>query len=81
MFGEDYTHKKLEQQLPALRLTPDEWHLRLFGNDVENAEHDDRHIMIESLIWTIAERALVLGLDVILDFGFWARVEREDYRS
>jgi len=35
--------KKLEQELPALRLTPDEWHLRLFGNDVENTEHNDRH--------------------------------------
>jgi predicted kinase len=73
--------KKMEQELPALRLTPDEWHLRLFGNDVENTEHNDRHYMIESLLWTIAERALVLGLDVILDFGFWAKVEREDYRS
>jgi predicted kinase len=73
--------KKMEQELPVLRLTPEEWHLRLFGNDVENTEHNDRHYMIESLLWTIAERALVLGLDVILDFGFWAKVEREDYRS
>jgi len=26
-------------------------------------------------------RALSLGTNVILDFGFWAKEEREDYRS
>ena len=29
----------------------------------------------------MASRALELGNDVVLDFGFWAREEREDYRS
>ncbi len=28
-----------------------------------------------------ASRALELGTNVILDFGFWALEEREDYRS
>ncbi len=37
--------------------------------------------MIEDMLWNIAARALVLGINVILDFGFWARVEREDYRA
>jgi len=29
----------------------------------------------------MASRTLELGTNVILDFGFWAREEREDYRS
>jgi predicted kinase len=33
------------------------------------------------MLWELASRALVLGTNVILDFGFWAREEREDYRS
>jgi hypothetical protein len=33
------------------------------------------------MLWNIASRALELGTNVILDFGFWAREEREDYRS
>ena len=33
------------------------------------------------MLWNIAKRALELGTNVILDFGFWAREEREDYRS
>jgi predicted kinase len=79
--GKTTLAKQLEQQLPALRLTTDEWHTRLFGNDAENPEHDNRHGIIESMLWNVAARALVLGINVILDFGFWARVEREDYRA
>jgi hypothetical protein len=32
------------------------------------------------MLWNIASRALALGTNVILDFGFWARDEREDFR-
>jgi predicted kinase len=71
----------LEREHSAIRLTVDEWHLRLFGQDAEDPEHDARHSLIESLLWELASRALALGTNVILDFGFWAREEREDYRS
>lgn len=71
----------LERECSAIRLTPDEWHLRLFGQDAEDLEHNDRHSLIEALLWGVASRALALGTNVILDFGFWAREEREDYRS
>ena len=52
-----------------------------FGQDAEEPEHDARHSLIEALLWELASRALMLGMNVILDFGFWAREEREDYRS
>jgi predicted kinase len=71
----------LEREHSALRLTLDEWHLRLFGQDAEDPEHNARHSLIESLLWDVASRALVLRTNVILDFGFWAREEREDFRS
>jgi predicted kinase len=32
------------------------------------------------MLCKIASRVLELGTNVILDFGFWAREEREDYR-
>ena len=73
--------QKLEYEQSALRLTTDEWHIHLFGQDAEMSEHDARHILIETMLWQIASRALELGTNVILDFGFWAREEREDYRS
>ncbi len=79
--GKTTLAQKLEHKLPALRLTPDEWQIRLFGQDAEEPEHDARHSLIEAMLWNIARRALELGTNVILDFGFWAREEREDYRS
>lgn len=77
--------KRLELELSALRLTPDEWHARLFGQDFgldfEDPEHDARHELIEAIMWSVAARVLQLGTSVILDFGFWGRSEREDYRT
>lgn len=78
--GKTTLAKKLENENSALRLTADEWHVCLFGQDAEAPEHDERHGLIEAMLWKLASRALVLGIDVILDFGFWAREEREDYR-
>lgn len=79
--GKTTLAKALEKSLPALRLTPDEWQLRLFGQDATHPEHDRRHTIIEDLLWQVAARALELGTNVILDYGFWAREEREDYRA
>ena len=79
--GKTTLAQKLESEKAALRLTPDEWQVCLFGQDAEEPEHDARHELIEvMLFWNIASRALVLGTNVILDFGFWAREEREDFR-
>jgi len=79
--GKTTLAQKLEHEQSALRLTVDEWHIRLFGQDAEEPEHDARHTLIEMMFWKVASRALELGTNVILDFGFWAREEREDYRS
>lgn len=79
--GKTTLAQKLEREQSALRLTTDEWHIRLFGQDAEEPEHDSRHELIEAMLWIIASRALELGTNVILDFGFWAREEREDFRA
>ena len=79
--GKTTLARKLEIEYSALRLTPDEWQLRLFGQDAEEPEHDVRHALIEKMLWEQAARLLVLNTNVILDFGFWAREEREDFRS
>ncbi len=78
--GKTTLAQKLEHERSALRLTPDEWQVGLFGQDAKEPEHDTRHSFIEAMLWNIASRALELGTNVILDFGFWAREEREDYR-
>lgn len=86
--GKTTLARKLEKRYSALRLTPDEWHIRLFGHDFaddmtkeDEARHDARHGVVESLMWEVAASVLVLGVDVILDFGFWGRNERDEFRS
>ena len=79
--GKTTLARRLEVERSALRLTPDEWQLRLFGQDAEEPEHNARHGCFEALLWDLASRALELGMNVILDFGFWAREEREDFRA
>jgi hypothetical protein len=71
---------QLERKYSALRFTPDEWHVRLYGQDAAAEEHDARHELIEAIQWDVATRALILSVDVILDFGCWVRVQRDEYR-
>ena len=79
--GKTTLARKLEVERSALRLTPDEWQIPLFGQDAHQPEHNARHDLIEALLWELAARALKIGVNVILDFGFWAREEREDFRQ
>lgn len=60
----------MEEESGALRLTPDEWQLRLFGQDTTHPDHDRRHSTIEDIMWDVAANALQSGVDVNLDFLF-----------
>ena len=71
---------ELEHKYKALRLTPDEWQYFLFGHDIADPEHDERHTKVEELMWKIAVKVLKSGVDVILDFGFWTKSERDEFR-
>ena len=77
--GKTTLARQLEQKYSALRLTTDEWHIRLFGQDATEKDHNPRHEIIEGIIWEVATRVLTLGVDVILDFGFWGRSERDEF--
>jgi predicted kinase len=79
--GKTTLARRLEIELGALRFTPDEWHRFLFGQDAAHPEHDERHGKIEVLQWGVAAAALARGLDVVLDFGLWAKVERDEFRQ
>jgi predicted kinase len=78
--GKTTLARQLEQKYSALRFNLDEWHVRLYGQDAEEEEHDARHELIEAIQWEVASRALMLGVDVILDFGCWVRIQRDEYR-
>lgn len=76
--GKTTVAKRLEAERSALRLTPDEWMGPLFGA----GEHEGRRWVLEyELMWSVAARALTLGVDAILDYGCWSEDERELFRK
>lgn len=79
--GKTTLSKELEADIPALRLCPDEWILDIFGPEIDRATFDAVRDSIENVLWKLAARVLTLGQDVILEYGFWALEEREDYRA
>ena len=79
--GKTTLAKQLEGERAALRLTPDEWIVRLFGASLTPPTLDWCRDPVEAVQWTVAARALALGINVILDFGFWSRAEREEFRA
>src|SRR5438105_13613634 len=69
--------RRLERDLSALRLAPDEWMARIVGDGYDDA----KRAAVEAVQWEIAARALTLGVDVILENGFWTRADRDDFRA
>ncbi len=58
-------------------MCPDEWIAALgFGGYDEEARR-----RIEALQWTLAQELLEAGKNVILEFGFWSRMERDQMRE
>jgi predicted kinase len=71
------THAKhLELTAPALRLTPDEWQIALFGDQ----NPPDKRDLVEGKLIQLGMRAAELGTNVVFDFGFWGKDERSALR-
>lgn len=71
--------RKLERELPAMRFSTDEWVTRIFGHDHMDPEKMWKPVsQIVDLCWT---RCVELGLDVVLDDGFWGRKSRDQTRE
>jgi ABC-type cobalamin/Fe3+-siderophores transport system ATPase subunit len=75
--GKTTRAKEIEEEHRALRLTPDEWMIPLFNDNDANGK---RNVLEGRFIW-LALRALRNDIDVVLDFGVWAKVERTALRA
>jgi predicted kinase len=75
--GKSTRARRIEEERRALRLTPDEWMIPLFNH---NDADGKRNVLEGRFIW-LALRALDRGVDVVLDFGVWSKVERTALRA
>ncbi len=72
---------KLEYENNAVRFSIDEWMLNFYGETMSREEFDERFERCEHMIWKTANRLTQLGGSVILDFGFWKRERRRNYKT
>jgi predicted kinase len=74
--GKTTRAKQLEVDEHALRLTPDEWQIAIFAGQ----NPLDKRDIVEGELVRIGMRVAQLGVNVVLDFGFWAKDERSALR-
>ncbi|MFN8434160.1 MAG: AAA family ATPase [Anaerolineales bacterium] len=79
--GKTTLAKQLEASEHALRLCPDEWIQPILSDPNDRQEMDRLRAHIETIQWELAKRSLVLGIPVILEFGFWSKQERAYFRN
>src|SRR5580700_1515384 len=74
--GKTTLARRIEIERQALRFTPDEWMIPLFGRSMAEAKRN----VLEGRCIATALRALRLGCNVVLDFGVWSKDERTSLR-
>jgi predicted kinase len=74
--GKSTLARELALQIPAVRLDKDAWTTEL-GADVWD---DEFRIRLERQLWALAQELLAQGQSVILEWGHWARAERDEKR-
>ena len=75
--GKTTRAKQLATSRPAVRFTKDEWLWALGTTPWDRP----MNIKVEEHLWRLAQETLPTGLSVVIDFGLWARSERDEMRS
>jgi predicted kinase len=75
--GKTTLARELADTYGAVRLSADEWKLALGIDPFDDAAR----VRLEAHLLALTRRLLVLGTSVILEWGFWARSERDELRE
>jgi predicted kinase len=75
--GKTLLARELADAYGAVRLNPDEWESALGVDPFD----EGFQAKLEARFWELAQRLLVLGTSVVLEWGFWARSERDEKRE
>lgn len=75
--GKTTLAKRLEESLHAIRFAPDEW-MEALAIDIYD---EDSRARIEALQWKLSQELLRLDQTVIIEWGTWAKSERDTLRE
>ncbi len=73
--------KRLESEVNAIRFTADQWVVHFYGVNPDVKDFSICDDTVKTMIWSLAEKLLKKNVSVILDYGFWSRKDRDEYRS
>ncbi len=73
--------KKLTEEVNGVRFNPDEWMVRLYGEDPPADQFAERLERVFALLDDQWVRVVRCGVDVVLDYGFWSRASRDTARQ
>lgn len=68
---------RLAREHRAVRLSPDEWMIPLFGE----SDPDGKRDVMEGRLLSVGFQALKAGTSVVVDFGLWGRGERASLQA
>ncbi len=77
--GKTTIAKRLELELPAVRLNNDDWMVPLFGRGPHKDKHNDYWLRIHLIHWKLARDIIRAGTDVIMDYGCWSKSGRKEW--
>ena len=75
--GKTTTARRIAEETGGVRFCPDEWMTTLAIDLFDEAAR----ARVEALQWELSQQLLVLGQTVIIEWGVWARAERDAVRE
>lgn len=78
--GKSYYARQLAASDPAVILSCDDLMLTLFGGDA-GTQHDMLASRAQRYLLNLSLAILASGCDVILDWGFWTKAQRDETRA
>jgi predicted kinase len=79
--GKTTLARRLEVEQAAIRFTHDEWMRSLYGDDPPETRFSEYAKRVSGVMETVWTRCVALKMNVVLDFGFWKRSERDRVRD
>jgi predicted kinase len=79
--GKTTLARKIAREDNAVRFTPDEWMIPLFGTTWREPDAVGKRDVLEGRLLWAAHEVLGVGGSVVLDFGCWAQAERWGIRA
>lgn len=76
-FGKTTLSKKLEKELPATKLTHDDFMFKKYGRDPEDFQ--TKYKIVDAEIRKMAQQEINNNHNVIMDYGFWEKEVRKEY--